>query len=83
MYTHTHTITSICQEYRTRGNSVPWKGRVEVNVAGEWGTVCDNQWSFENANVVCRAMGYGTAKYIFFRGFFGRGVGPIHYSNLK
>ncbi|XP_052086344.1 deleted in malignant brain tumors 1 protein-like isoform X15 [Mytilus californianus] len=34
------------------------KGRLEINYAGEWGTVCD--WNFDNvdAAVACRQMGY-------------------------
>lgn len=69
--------------YRTRGSSVPWQGRVEARVKGEWGTVSDLLWGKEDASVVCRALGYGTAKTATYHGNFGRGVGIIHYSNLK
>ena len=32
-------------------------GRVEVQNAGEWGSVCDDGWSDSNTRVVCRALG--------------------------
>ena len=52
-------------------------GRVEVYYSGQWGTVCDDYWSIEDANVVCRELGYGRAKNAYPGARYGAGSGPI------
>ncbi|KAL3854704.1 hypothetical protein ACJMK2_013962 [Sinanodonta woodiana] len=53
-------------------------GRVEVNINGVWGTVCDDSFSSLDAAVVCRQLGLPTRHAVAIgNANFGRGSGPI------
>ena len=43
---------------RLVGGSYQWEGRVEIFFAGSWGTITDTHWTSEDAQAVCRMMGY-------------------------
>ncbi|XP_054684139.1 T-cell differentiation antigen CD6 isoform X3 [Grus americana] len=53
------------------------EGRVEMEQAGAWGTVCDDAWDLADADVVCRQLRCGRAVRIHGAAAFGRGSGPI------
>eukprot|EP00057_Strongylocentrotus_purpuratus_P021658 XP_011676132.1 PREDICTED: neurotrypsin [Strongylocentrotus purpuratus] len=73
----------ICHEVRLAGSgSYPSQGRVEVYTNGEWGTVCDDSWGLEDANVVCRQLGFPGASAFTTGSAFGGGSGQIHLDNV-
>ena len=51
----------------------PSEGRVEVFHAGSWGTVCDDGWGTEEAQVVCTQLGFRGALSAEPGGKFGQG----------
>ena len=45
-------------DIRLVGGSYQWEGRVEIYFFGTWGTITDSEWSTDDAQVVCRKLGY-------------------------
>ncbi|XP_059212966.1 deleted in malignant brain tumors 1 protein-like [Centropristis striata] len=58
-------------------------GRVEIYHNGQWGSICDDGWEMQEADVVCREMNCGTALSVKYKSFFGRGQEDIWLDDLQ
>ena len=59
-----------------------YEGRVEVYYNDQWGTVCDDGWGLDDAQVVCTQLDLGYVTSALYRAYYGQGDGPIWLSNL-
>lgn len=55
----------------------PYEGRVEIQRAGEWGTICDDDFTLQAAHVLCRELGFTEATGWTHSAKYGPGSGEL------
>lgn len=80
---HSEDIAVSCakNEIRLVNGHGSYTGRLEILQNGTWGTVCDDNFSDEEARVICRTFGLKYGKALP-RAYFGSGTGTIYVDNL-
>uniref|UniRef100_A0A8C3H9T4 Soluble scavenger receptor cysteine-rich domain-containing protein SSC5D n=1 Tax=Chrysemys picta bellii TaxID=8478 RepID=A0A8C3H9T4_CHRPI len=83
--THEQDAGVVCSVAQLRLVNSPSRcaGRVEVLHNHRWGTVCDDNWDLQDAGVVCRQLGCGTALSAPGGARFGRGSDRIWLDNVN
>ncbi|XP_052777286.1 uncharacterized protein LOC128214704 isoform X2 [Mya arenaria] len=67
---------------RLEEGSGRYEGRVEVSIAGIWGTICEDGFDMNDAKVICRMLNM-TATGFLHQARRGEGSGPIYLRNLE
>ncbi|XP_053386930.1 uncharacterized protein LOC123542087 [Mercenaria mercenaria] len=91
--THKDDVEVVCTDYPLNISNIRLastvsgrQGRVEIEVGGVWGTVCDDDFSRNDALVICRMLGlnvsYSHAHY-FGNAHYGPGNGTIFVDDLS
>ena len=56
---------------------------MEIHHNGVWGTVCDDGWDLNDAQVVCNELGLGKATTAIPNAFYGQGSGQIWLDDVN
>ena len=80
--THSSDASVQCSSVRLVDGGANY-GRVEVSLYGIWGTVCDDIWDINHANVVCRQLGFPSASSAPCCAQNGQGSGYIWMNDVQ
>ncbi|XP_017297144.1 deleted in malignant brain tumors 1 protein-like isoform X1 [Kryptolebias marmoratus] len=80
---HSQDAGVVCEDLKVRlSGPTSCSGRVEVYYGGVWGTVCDQGFDMNDAEVVCREVGCEAAYGVRSQAYFGQGTGSIWLSDV-
>ncbi|KAM7394278.1 hypothetical protein PAMP_021091 [Pampus punctatissimus] len=68
---------------RLVGGRLGSEGTVEVFHAGQWGSICDDQWDDNDAEVVCRQLGLSGVARAWGQAHFGKGSGRVWLDEVR
>jgi len=79
---HIHLYYTVKRIRLVNGNTST-EGRVEIYHEDVWGTICDDNWDINDANVVCRMLGLPGAVKAVPKPGFGPGSNRIWMDEVK
>ena len=51
-------VTADVGDIRLVGGTLDHEGRVEIQYQNQWWAICDDAWDLQDANVICKQLGY-------------------------
>ena len=78
-----HIMPILIVPVRLVNGTTPNEGRVEVYYDYSWGTICDESWDINDANVICFMLGYAGASSAHTSAAFGEGTGYVILDNVN
>ncbi|KAM9770613.1 neurotrypsin isoform 1-T1 [Menidia menidia] len=77
------TAAAMTLPIRLVGGRSESEGTVEVFHAGQWGSICDDQWDDSDAEVVCRQLGLSGVARAWGQAHFGKSSGHVWLDEVR